>query len=174
MSEKKYRPNMNLALKLLPLLMVALPAAALESDFQQKVEIDADQQRVDLKTDEVIFIGNVVATQGSIRIEADTLTIKGDGQRKARLMIAEGEPATFYQLMDNGKPLDAEASTFHYQLQDKNLLLMGNAVVKQEDSEVRSARISYQIDEQKMVADMDGESPERVKTIFLPEQLDDE
>ncbi|VEB02771.1 LptA, protein essential for LPS transport across the periplasm [Klebsiella pneumoniae] len=51
------------------------------------------------------FTGNVVVTQGTIKINADKVVVTRPGNEKGKEVIEGfGNPATFYQMQDNGKP----------------------------------------------------------------------
>ena len=86
-------------------------------------------------------------------------------------MIATGNPATFFQILDNGKPVNASASELRYQLKDRLVTLTGKAELKQDDNKVNGDIIRYDIQKQQMIAQSSKGS--RVKTIFLPQEIDE-
>lgn len=153
------------------LLLLSWTATALEDDFNQQIIVDADRQEVNIKENRVTFYTNVVVTQGSIKMRADELSVIGSEEKGSEVMIAKGQPATFYQMLDSGKPIEAEANEVRYDLKTQTLTLSTNAQLKQEESLVKGSMIKYSIDKQEMVAQGDGNS--RVTTIFLPQQLND-
>ena len=53
-------------------------ALALESDYSKPVNVLSVEQFADLKANKVIFSGNVVATQGTMKITADKVEITRD------------------------------------------------------------------------------------------------
>src|SRR5688572_23510625 len=80
------------------LILAALPVAARESDREQPMDIAADDIDAVLEdTSESRLTGNVLITQGTLRIAADgprgsaTIT-RVDGE--FRRMVLEGEPAS--------------------------------------------------------------------------------
>ena len=75
--------------------------------------------------------------------------------------------------MDNEKPVNAEASQINYKLKDKLVTLTGNAQLKQEDSQVNGDVIRYDIQKQQMMAES-AKKGSRVKTVFLPEQVQEQ
>ena len=87
-------------------------------------------------------------------------------------MIATGRPATFFQILDNGKPVNASASELRYQLKDRLVTLTGKAELKQNDNQVNGDVIRYDIQKQQMIAQSSGKGS-RVKTIFLPQEIDE-
>ncbi|WP_026971520.1 lipopolysaccharide transport periplasmic protein LptA [Aliagarivorans marinus] len=152
--------------------LLAAPASyALDDDFKQKIVVDAGRQEVSLKENRVTFYDDVQVTQGSIKMNADQLSVIGSEEAGSEVMIAQGQPATFYQMMENGKPIEAEAHEIRYELATRTLTLTKEAELKQEESLVRGEMIRYSIDLQEMVAQ--GGENSRVTTIFLPQQLEE-
>lgn len=162
----------SIAISSLLALLLTLPALAKESDYQQPVEVDSVRQLAELNANRVTFSEDVIITQGSIRIQADKVEVIRHGERGAEEMIAHGQPATFFQILDNGKPVHAQANELRYQLKQRLVTLSRNAEVKQEDSKVSGDLIRYDIEKQQIVAESAGGSS-RVKTIFLPQQVGD-
>ncbi len=146
-------------------------AQAKESDYKQPVTVDSVSQQAELNENKVTFLQDVIITQGSIIIHADKVIVlrheKGNDE-----MIATGNPATFYQVLDNGKPVNAEATELRYQLKDRLVTLTGKAILKQEDNTVNGDIIRYDIQKQQMMAQSTGKGS-RVKTIFLPQELEE-
>ncbi len=165
------RPILTAISPLLALLLLTQPARAKESDYQQPVEVNSVRQLAELNANRVTFSEDVIITQGSIRIQADKVEVIRHGERGAEEMIAHGRPATFFQILDNGKPVHAEANELRYQLKERLVILSRNAEVRQEDSRVSGDRIRYDIEKQQIIAESSGGSS-RVKTIFLPQQID--
>lgn len=60
-----------------------------------------------------------------------------------------GNPATFYQMQDNGKPVKGRASKMRYELQNDYVVLTGNAYLEQLDSNIKGDKITYLVKEQK-------------------------
>lgn len=54
-----------------------------------------------------------------------------------------GNPATFYQMQDNGKPVKGHASHMHYELAKDFVVLTGNAYLEQLDSNITGDKITY-------------------------------
>jgi lipopolysaccharide export system protein LptA len=157
-----------LHLSLLTYLFVSSYAFALSTDREQPVYIDSDSQQLDLKSNQVTFIGNVTLKQGSINIHADKLIVirnPEDGQIKE--MRGFGNLATFSQLTDEGKTLYGEAKKLVYQMKDDQLTMTDKAMLSQDDSVIRSTVIRYKISAQKLIAD--GNSNERVSTVLQPQ-----
>ncbi|CCJ72801.1 LptA, protein essential for LPS transport across the periplasm [Cronobacter condimenti 1330] len=152
------------------LLAAGFPALALTGDTEQLIHIESDQQSLDMQGNVVTFTGNVVVTQGTIKINADKVVVtRPAGEKGKEVIDGYGKPATFYQMQDNGKPVKGHASTMHYELQNDFVVLTGDAYLEQLDSNIKGDKITYLVKEQKMQAF--SEKGKRVTTVLVPSQL---
>lgn len=170
---KSRRNKLSLSLVLIGTLFVTpISAWALTGDTNQPIHIESDQQSLDMDGNVVTFTGNVVATQGTIKINADKVVVTRPGGTQGQEIIdAYGNPATFYQMQDNGKPVKGQASRLNYLLAKDFVTLTGNAYLEQLDSNVKGDKITYLVKEQKMQAFSD--KGKRVTTVLVPSQLQD-
>ena len=160
-----------LHLSLLALVLAAPQALALKSDTQQPVYINSDTQQVDMQSNQVTFKGNVSLKQGSINIDADRVVVTRDPKTESIKQIQSfGKPATFSQLMDDGKTLSGQANELDYRISTDELTMKGQAQLKQDGNTIQSSSIRYQIGQQKLVAD--SSDNERVTTILQPNQIE--
>ena len=160
-----------LHLSLLALVLAAPHALALKSDTQQPVYINSDTQQVDMKSNQVVFEGDVSLKQGSINIDADRIVVTRDPKTEAIKQIqAFGKPAKFSQLMDDGKTLSGQATELDYRISTDELTMKGQAQLAQDNNTIKGSSIRYQIGKQKLVADSSKE--ERVTTILQPNQIE--
>ncbi|MFM2482963.1 lipopolysaccharide transport periplasmic protein LptA [Celerinatantimonas sp. YJH-8] len=153
----------------LALLSFSLASHALESDYTQKIVVNADQQKVNIKNNTVTFYQNVTVSQGSIHLTADRVTVYGSGEKGSEVMVATGKPARFQQKMDDGRVLKGHADTVRYELKSRIVTLTEDAQLQQAESLVKGNSIRYNIQSQEMVAD--GGKQGHVTTIFQPQQL---
>jgi len=165
--------KLSLSLVLLGTFLFApFSALALTGDTNQPIHIESDQQSLDMEGNVVTFTGNVIATQGTIKINADKVVVtRPGGQQGKEVIDAYGNPATFYQMQDNGKPVKGRAAKIHYELAKDFVVLTGNAYLEQLDSNVAGDKITYLVKEQKMQAFSD--KGKRVTTVLVPSQLQD-
>ncbi|PKH25821.1 lipopolysaccharide ABC transporter substrate-binding protein LptA [Enterobacterales bacterium CwR94] len=155
------------------LFAAALPAFALTGDSEKPVSVTSQNQALDMNGNVATFTGNVIITQGSIKITADKVVVNRPGGDSNKTIIdAYGAPATFYQMQDNGKPVQGHAQKMHYELAKDFVELTGEAYLEQLDSNVKGDRITYLVKEQKMQA-FSNNSGKRVTTILVPSQLQD-
>lgn len=88
------------------LLAASLSAFALTGDTEQPAEVKSDKQTLDMETNTVTFIDNVVIKQGTIEIKADKVVVTRPGGDQSKMIIEGfGNPVTFYQMQDSGKPV---------------------------------------------------------------------
>ncbi|MBA6232719.1 MULTISPECIES: lipopolysaccharide transport periplasmic protein LptA [unclassified Colwellia] len=156
------------------LLCLILSGALLSSafaekfDISQKIEIDASRQAADLKNKIFSYIDNVVITQGSLIIRADLVQVLTQSGSEEKTYIAKGKPATFEQTLTDGTLLNLQADEIRYEPGNNLVIISGNALLQQEDSEVSGSKITYNIDTQYVNAE--SKTNERTKTIFQPKE----
>ena len=143
-------------------------AFAEKFDISQKIEIDASKQAADLKNKIFSYIDNVVITQGSLIIHADLVQVLTQTGSEEKIYIAKGKPATFEQTLADGTPLNLQADEIRYEPGNNLVIISGNALLQQEDSEVSGSKITYNIDTQYVNAE--SKTNERTKTIFQPKE----
>ncbi|MCG3725124.1 lipopolysaccharide transport periplasmic protein LptA [Vibrio cincinnatiensis] len=160
-------------LSLIACLFTSGAAFALSTDTQQPVYIDSDSQQLDMRSNRVTFIGDVKLKQGSININADKLIVQRNQQSgKIEKIEGYGNLTTFSQLTDEGKTLYGEAKQLHYIMSDDELIMIGQAMLSQDDSQIRGNEIRYKISSQKLIADSQGGG--RVSTVLQPQAAQQE
>jgi len=145
-------------------------AMALPDDRDQPVHISANQAEQDEQRGITIYRGNVLITQGSIRMTADEVIIYSENGDVSR-MDARGAPAVLQQKPAADKGLVfARGSLVRYHLDSEHLELIGQASLEQEGSTVRSERIDYYIQKRlvKAAANGNGETNQRVEVVLPP------
>ncbi|TRW50443.1 lipopolysaccharide transport periplasmic protein LptA [Aliidiomarina halalkaliphila] len=136
-------------------------------DFEQPVQILADNDLLDLQQSIYRAMGNVRINQGSLQITADELEVTGFDNRsdEPEVFSLRGSPATYQQEIEPGIIVNAQATTIQYDSTAGILTLQGGAELRQDGSLVRAERIIYNIETQQVTSDR-GE--EQVETIFRP------
>lgn len=133
---------------ILCLTITAIPGLSrgLESDSKKPIQIDADSAAMDDSEKRVTYRGNVILTQGSMRLNADTLTIqqKMSGGRGDAL-FANGKPAKFRQEIEGkkGSFVLGRGNRIEYYTKSALLHLIGNASLTQDGNTLTSDRITY-------------------------------
>jgi len=165
---------MRLALGALVLALAALPAAGERGDREKEIVVGADRLTADDGNRTSTFDGNVVVTQGTMRMTAAKVTVKEDAQRH-KFYVASGAPVTFRQKRDKVDEW-VEGFAERAEFDDRNdvLKLYNNARVKSNQIELTGEFISYDMD--RAVAEVSGAPPGktapantgRVKVLILP------
>ena len=159
MKFKTNKLSLNLVLAS-SLLAASIPAFAVTGDTDQPIHIESDQQSLDMQGNVVTFTGNVIVTQGTIKINADKVVVTRPGGEQGKEVI-DGY----------GKPVEGHASQMQYELAKDFVVLTGNAYLQQVDSNIKGDKITYLVKEQKMQAFSD--KGKRVTTVLVPSQLQD-
>lgn len=160
------RLSLNLLLSLLAASCLALP-----DDQYQAIAIEADSATIDDKNGLTIYQGGVILQQGSLKLQADLLTVKQNPKtREAEQLSAHGKPASFEQIPKvNQDKVEARAETILYFIASQRVELSGNAELKQGDSNISSDKISYLSAEQLFQAKPDETQGEKKRVqVVIP------
>ncbi len=129
-----------LALALVPPLAVALP-----EDRNQPIQLEASRGQIDQKTGVSIYEGNVVISQGSMRLNADvaTIHIKDGGFQR---MEATGNPVNLRYRPTTDKPEILGASQrVEYDVAGAKVIMSGNARLTQGQDVFTGDRVEYDL-----------------------------
>ncbi|GAB4254575.1 MAG: lipopolysaccharide transport periplasmic protein LptA [Methylomicrobium sp.] len=140
---------------------------ALKSDADQPVYIDSNAATYDDNTGVSIYTGNVVSTQGSLKVWSDKLVVyfkNGDVDK----LVATGKPARFQQTPDNGGDITGKALTGEYYPKQNLLILIKEAVVWQEGNTYASDIIRYDSKNSIVKAGEQESDAKRVRVILKP------
>lgn len=114
-----------------------------KTDREKPINVEADKVSLDDKQKIGVFEGNVVLTQGTLRITAAKITIKEDKQGN-QSATAVGKPSTFKQKRDGvDEYVEGFAERLEYDGKTEKLEMFTNAVLKRNQDEVRGNYISY-------------------------------
>ena len=157
------------------ILAALLPAAHAErADREKEIVIGADRLSLDDARRTSTFDGNVVITQGTMRMTASKVTVREDKDRH-KFYAAQGAPVTFRQKRDKVDEW-VEGFAERAEFDDRNdvLKLFNNARVLTNQNEIIGDTITY--DMRREVAEVTG-APQgkgppsdkgRVKVIIVP------
>ena len=117
---------------------------ALSTDSQQPIEIEADFAELDDQEGRTIYVGNVIVTQGSIKMTGDKLKVLFDENRDLEHVHMEGRPAYFKQTPDGGKEdVEGEGLIIEYYAKKSMLHLIQKAKLTQGNRLFTGDRINY-------------------------------
>jgi lipopolysaccharide export system protein LptA len=165
---------MSMHARILCLLAAALaaPAQALDADRQMPFQMDAAKVEIDQKTGTAVYRGNVVMSQGSLRIEADKVVGKME-KGQLTTVTATGKPVKVRALLeDSDQELLANAQRIVFRANTRELELTGEAWVRQGANEFRAQQIRYALDEQRLQAIGKDAEAGRVHAVFHPPKDD--
>ncbi len=152
----------------LALLLCALctSAWARKSDRQQPMDVNADYQDSSLADNGVTTLkGNVVMTQGTLKINADKAVISRKDGDMSRAVLT-GNPVTLTQLDENGEQMTATARQVDDDLLKNIAVFSGNAIIDQPTrGQMHGERIVYNVDSGQVTSGGDGT---RVSIRILP------
>ncbi len=168
--------NCSRFISLLAAVVLSSPTlvAALPGDTEQPIHIVTDEAIRDEKTGRTVYTGNVELVQGTIRINADKITvykIETEGDK----IVAEGNPARMQQQPKPDSTLmHARGDIIEYYRTEQRVQLRQNAEVEQDGSTVRGDRIDYFINKQLVKAATDkSDSNRRVEVVIPPHKLEE-
>ena len=146
-------------------LLTTTTVFAKKLDLAQELTIDANRQSADLKNKVFSYIDNVVIKQGTLIIKADIVQVISS-QTGEKKYIAKGSPATFEQTLEDGRPLNLQADLIKYEPALNTVIISGNALLRQEGSEVRGSKITYNSETE--YVDAESEKNNKVTTVIQP------
>ena len=158
------------------LMWSTVPTAhALPDDRNQPIRITADSAIRDERQGETRYTGSVELTQGSLQINADTLTLRqGDGE--TQIITATGSPASLRQIPEaDSPPIEATAGKIEYNQNADTVTLTQDARIEQDGAIVTGAVIDYVLGERRVTASGTTETKDdkqRVEMIIPPSAIE--
>ena len=154
-------------------LLISPLSFSLPEDNSQPIHIVADEAVRDEKTGLTVYRGNVHMNQGTMRIEADQITIyriESEGDK----IVAEGSPAHLQQQpKPEGAMMHAWGEIIEFYRTEERVQLRQGAQLEQDGSTVRGDKIDYFIPEQLVKATgSDSDSSGRVEVVIPPHKLE--
>ena len=156
------------------IVAASLPAWAEKGDREKEIVVGADRLLADDANRTSTFEGNVVVTQGTMRMTAGKVVVREDAQRH-KFYVASGSPVTFRQKRDKvDEWVEGRADRAEFDDRNDVLKLYNQARVKSNQNEITGEFISY--DMKREVAEVSGAPPGqaapegtgRVKVIIMP------
>ena len=162
-------------LKLIFLLVLCgVSAGVWAFDSEKPIEVSADRSELDTQQETTRLLGNVRIDQDSLTIIADEATFfRADGSTSRIEM--RGTPVKVKQTETQDDPgFDAEALMVDYMVDDGQVILRDEVVLRQTDTVIRSDRVTFDLDENKVLGGQSaGSSNGRVNMQFSPKKSTD-
>ncbi len=133
--------------KLLILLTfwVWLSSPVKANDRNQPIRLEADRAQLDQNTGISVYEGNVVVTQGSMRLNADKATIFLENGAFRRVE-AIGQPARFRVTPEGQRnPIEGEGQKLEYDVGNGQVVITGRVRFTQNQDEFRGERVVYEM-----------------------------
>lgn len=167
--------------KTLPFLLslsAALGSAsawALPDDRDQPIRIQADNAQLDDKKGIATYTGDVIITQGSMKITGNTVTLTRAANGDIDVVTSVGTRAYFEQQQSAAKPdkMQGWAKQIQYQAQRDTIVLTDDAKVVNEGNTTEGEKIVYNTKTQVATA---GRSPgvttprQRIDMVIQPKK----
>ncbi len=143
-------------------------AAGLETTKPQAgtaetITITSDRMELDQKKNTVVYMGNVVTVRGNVTMKSDTLTATYNPEmQRLTEVVAEGN----LEVTQGNRIATGTKAIFNSD--DNSVVLTGDPVIRQGNSQVSGCRIIMFINEERGV--VDG-GCQRVKAVIFPDDL---
>lgn len=168
--------NLKSSIKLLIIALMTTSHQAWSNEISQdesKLPINIEADRLDAQ-DQVgisLYRGNVIATQGSLVLKGDQLKIEHP-QRQVQQVTITGKPATFKRFnAEEQRWIKGQADTLIYYANQKQVELIGNALLEQEGgNKVQGPKLQYDLEQQTIQAGATTNKPGRVSVTITPEE----
>lgn len=160
------------------LLSLASPvlAQSLSADSNQPIEINADRLEVVQPEQKAIFSGNVMATQGKVKLTSDRMTVfyRPAGGGEAQSGVSRIEVAGNVQM--NTPAESASGDRGVYNVDNKQILVFGNVMLRRDKNVLKGERLEYNLTTGRSLltagdsgAPVDAQQGSgRVKGVFIP------
>lgn len=148
-------------------LALILPSVNAEKfDVEQEIKISSSRQAADLKNKIFSYIDNVMISQGTLKIHAELVQVITQEENNNKVYIAKGSPATFEQTLQDGSLINLQANEIRYEPSKNIVVISGNALLRQEGSEVSGSKITYNFDTEYVNAESLENA--KVETVLQP------
>ncbi|MDF1763395.1 MAG: lipopolysaccharide transport periplasmic protein LptA [Oleibacter sp.] len=157
--------------------MMTSLSQALPQDWKKEMVILSDRADIDRRAGTVIYEGDVLLTQGTLKIQAQRLTIYRNAEGLEKV-VAEGTPATYQQQIEVDKPItNAKGDRIDYFTLERRITLRGDAELEQAGNVFSGNLITYDMTDETVkavgtnsVSDQTERAPDgRIKVIIQPQ-----
>lgn len=136
------RPSSNAFLLAAALVAASGAVFARSSDRNAPMDIEANASTCDLGDNmSCTLTGNVVITQGTLKINAAKGVITQAGGRPRRGQLSGG--VSMSQTMDDGTPVTTKSAAVDYDFNTEIIILTGGVVITQPRGNLRGERVVY-------------------------------
>lgn len=155
------------------LCTVAITATAEQLPLRPKnapINISADHMKYEMQSGISTYTGNVRVTQNDFELSGDkVVAIQKD--KVLKKITVTGTPATYRQLSEDGKYINAQSRQMEYQAENSRLVLSDKARLEQAGSTMESEQIIYDTINEVVIAG-DNKPNNRVNITITPDNLE--
>lgn len=126
-------------------LGLGMSAAVVAADRDQPIRIQANSATLDDRSNTAVYTGDVIITQGSMRLTGGRVTLNTDAEGAVSKIVSQGSPATYNQTPEGGSPVAARGQTIEYMADADRVVLIDNAFLEQDGNTFQGEYISYDI-----------------------------
>lgn len=135
----------------------SMAVMALPDDSEQPIRIQANSARLDERRNTAVYTGNVIITQGSMRLTGNEVTLNTDADGAVSKIVSKGSPATYEQTpRADQSPVRSRGQTIEYMAENEQVVLIGQANLEQDGNRFQGEYISYDINSQVVNAGRQG------------------
>jgi len=160
-------PDFRRILLLISCLLLPLTAVGAVTS-SEPVKISADSLDLDQKSQTTTYSGNVLLTQGKMKLTADSLKVFVSNGKLGKIE-SHGNPTIFQTVLDDGTTVRGEAKTIIFDSAAGRLTLTGNGKLSQGGNMIENDHITYDLKTGALKAG-GKHSKKRVEVIFQPAQ----
>ena len=119
-------------------------ASALPTDRDQPIHVQANSAELDDHQGKAVYRGDVVITQGTLKITGNTVTVTRNAQGEIDTFTAQGRPAYYEQQPEiNESLVQAYGRTIEYFAGNERIVLTDQAKVLRDGNTFEGERIVY-------------------------------
>ncbi|OHV12252.1 lipopolysaccharide transport periplasmic protein LptA [Kushneria phosphatilytica] len=131
-------------------LIAAAPVAALEGDAEKPIQVSADRLQLDDKAGTAVYTGNVQMEQGSMELDAATVTIRRGNNGGVSQVTAKGGGGKRAYIEQKPNPTDplvrGWGDTLIYHADSRRVEMIGDAELHQGDDTFNGGYVQYHLD----------------------------
>jgi len=140
----------------------------LPDDIKAPIKVVSDRAEKNEKEGTITYEGSVVVRQGSIKINADKVTIITDAVKGDRI-VSKGKPARYQQIHNTQDGLVlASANTINYFLKSERIGLIQDASLEQNGTTITGDKIDYDLQAEIVKASSRENTKQRIEMVIPP------
>lgn len=154
-------------------ILLALPAQALEGDASAPIEVVADRLELDDRAGTAVYTGDVDIRQGSMQLTGARVEIQRNDAGEVTRVTATGERAYIEQQPAPDEPVvRGWGRTIVYHAAERRVELIDQAELHQARDTFDGGYVEYYLDRRTVQAraDVEGSERQRVRMTLNPEQ----